>query len=144
MEKRWKVKIAFSICFTASVYRGSASWAASWHLKLLPQELYTASQHQVTIFVLFVGGFVVTQLLSCVRFFAAPWTAACQASLAFTISLSLFKFMSIESVMLSNHLILCRPLLLLPSIFPSIRVSSSDSLYQVPKVLELQLQHQSF
>ena len=93
---------------------------------------------------LFVGAFVVAQSPSCVRFFAAPWTATCQASLAFTISLSLFKFMSIESVMLSNHLILCCPLLLLPSIFPSIRVFSSDSLYQVSKVLELQLQHQSF
>ena len=77
---------------------------------------------------LFVGAFVVAQSLSCVRFFAAPWTAACQASLSFTISLSLLKFMSIESVMLSNHLILCRPLLLLPSIFPSIRVFSSDSI----------------
>ena len=77
---------------------------------------------------LFVGAFVVAQSLSCVWFFAAPWTAACQASLSFTISLSLLKFMSIESVMLSNHLILCRPLLLLPSIFPSIRVFSSDSI----------------
>ena len=51
-----------------------------------------------------------------------PWTAAWQASLSFTISWSLLRFMSIESLMLSNHLILCRPFLLLPSIFPSIRV----------------------
>ena len=50
-----------------------------------------------------------------------PWTAACQASLPFTVSLSLLKLMSLESVMLSNHLILCQPLLLLSSIFPSIR-----------------------
>ena len=56
-----------------------------------------------------------------------PWTAACQASLSFTISWSLLKLMSIESVMPSNHLILCCPLLLLPSIFPSIRVFSSES-----------------
>ena len=56
-----------------------------------------------------------------------PWTAACQASLSFAISRSLFKLMSIESVMPSIHLILCRPLLLLPSIFPSIRVFSSES-----------------
>ena len=56
-----------------------------------------------------------------------PWTAACQASCPFTISLSLPRLMSIESVMLSNHLILCHPLLLLPSIFPSIRVPSSES-----------------
>ena len=55
-----------------------------------------------------------------------PWTVACQASLSFTISWSLLKFMSIESMMPSNHLILCHPLLL-PSIFPSIRVFSSES-----------------
>ena len=55
------------------------------------------------------------------------WTAACQASLSFTISWSLFKLMSIESVMPSNHLILCHPLLLLPSIFPRIRVFSNES-----------------
>ena len=56
-----------------------------------------------------------------------PSTAACQASLSITISCSLLKFMSIESVMLSNYLILCRPILLLPSIFPSIRVFSNES-----------------
>ena len=57
---------------------------------------------------------------------ATPWTAACQASLSFTISQSLLKLMSIERVMPSNHLILCHPLLL-PSIFPSIRVFSNES-----------------
>ena len=62
------------------------------------------------------------QLLSCVQLFATTWTAACQASLSITNSPSLLRLMSIESVMPSNHLILCRPLLLLPSIFPSIRV----------------------
>ena len=55
-----------------------------------------------------------------------PWTAACQASLSFTISQSLLKLVSIELVIPSNHLILCHPLLLLPSIFPSIRVSSNE------------------
>ena len=55
-----------------------------------------------------------------------PWTAACQASLSFTISQSLLKLMSIELVMPSNHLILCHPFLLLPSIFPSIRVFSNE------------------
>ena len=65
--------------------------------------------------------------LSCVRLFANPWTAACQASLSFTISQSLLKLMSIESAMPSNHLILCCPLLLLPSIFSNIRVSSNES-----------------
>ena len=67
------------------------------------------------------------QLLSRVQLFAIPWTAACQASLSITNSRSLPKLMSVESVMPSNHLILCRPLLLLPSIFPSIRVFSNES-----------------
>ena len=68
----------------------------------------------------------VVQSLGCVRLFVTPWTAARQASLSFTVSQSLLKLMSIESVIHSNHLILCRPLLL-PSVFPSIRVSSSES-----------------
>ena len=69
------------------------------------------------------GPLLLVHLLSCGRFFTAPWTTPPhQASLSFTISQSLLKLMSIESVMPSNHLILCRPLLLLPSIFPSIRV----------------------
>ena len=67
------------------------------------------------------------QSLSHVRLFATPWTAAHQASLSITSSQSLLKFMSIESVMPSNHLIFCRPLLLPPSIFPSIRVFSNES-----------------
>ena len=70
---------------------------------------------------------VLVQLLSHVQPFATPWTAACQASLPFTISWSLIKLMSIELAMPSNHLILCCPLLLLPSIFPSIRVFSNES-----------------
>ena len=65
--------------------------------------------------------------LSRVQLFATPWTAARQASLSITISLSLLKLMSTESVMPSNHLILCHPLLLLPSIFPSIRVFANES-----------------
>ena len=67
------------------------------------------------------------QSLSHVWLFVSPWTAAHQASLSITNSWSLLKLMSIESVMLSNHLILCHPLLLLPSILPSIRVFSSES-----------------
>ena len=63
--------------------------------------------------------------------FATPWTAACQASLSITNSRTLLKLMSIELVMLSNYLILCRPLLLLPSIFPSIRVFSSESVLRI-------------
>ena len=67
------------------------------------------------------------QSLSCVWLFATPWTAAHQASLSNTSSQSLLKLMSIKTVMPSNHLILCRPLLLLPSIFPSIRAFSNES-----------------
>ena len=69
---------------------------------------------------------VASQLLSSVRLFAIPWTAACQASLSFSISQNLLKFMSIESVVPTSHLILRCPLLLLPSIFPSIRFLSSE------------------
>ena len=64
---------------------------------------------------------VVLQLLSYVQFFVSTWIAECQASLSFTISWSILKLISIESVMPPNHLVLCHPLLLLPSIFPSIR-----------------------
>ena len=67
------------------------------------------------------------QLLGCVRLFVTPWTAACQAFLSITNSWSLLKLMSIELVIPSNHLTLCHPLLFLPSIFPSIRVFSNDS-----------------
>ena len=72
-------------------------------------------------------GFIVVQSLSCVQLFMTSWTVANQASLSFTISQSLFKLMSIESMMPSNHLILCYPLLLLPSVFPIIRVFSNES-----------------
>ena len=65
-------------------------------------------------------------LLSHVRLFVTPWPVAHQASLSFTVSQSLFKLMSIKSVMPSNHLILCHPLLLLPLIFPSIKVFSNE------------------
>ena len=73
------------------------------------------------------------QLLSHIRLFATPWTAACQASLFITSSWSLLKLKSVESVMPSNHLILCHPLLLLlpPSIFPSISVFSNESVLSI-------------
>ena len=69
--------------------------------------------------------------LSRVRLFVTPWTAVCQASLSITSFWSLLKLMSIESVMPSNHLILCHPFLLLPSIFPSIRVFSNESVLHI-------------
>ena len=70
-----------------------------------------------------------------------PWTAACQASLSFTISLSLLRFMSTELMMPSNHLILCHPLLLFPSLFPSIRVFSDKSALRIrwPKYLSFSI-----
>ena len=79
-----------------------------------------------SLYSLFLLCSVVIQSLSRVRLFATPWAAAPQASLSFTVSQSPLKLMSIESVMPSNHLILCHPLLLLPSIFPSIRVFSNE------------------
>ena len=72
-------------------------------------------------------GFSSVQSLSLIQLLMTPWTAAHQASLSFTNSRSLLKLMSIESLMPSNHLILCRPLLLLPPIFPSIRIFSNES-----------------
>ena len=83
------------------------------------------------------------QLVSGVLLFATPWIAACQASLSITNSQSSLKLISVESVMPSNHLILCRPLLFLPSIFPSIGVFSSESVLCIrwPK---FQFQYQSF
>ena len=71
------------------------------------------------------------QLVSHVRLFATFWTMACQAPLSSSISLSLLKSMSVESVMLSNHLILCHLLLLLPSVFPSVRVFCNESVFHI-------------
>ena len=78
----------------------------------------------------------VVQSLSRIQLFVTLWTAACQASLSFTLSQSLLKLMSFESVMPSNHLILCGPLVLPPSVFPSIRVFSSESALHIrcPKI----------
>ena len=85
------------------------------------------------------------QSLSPVQLSACAWITACQASLSITNSRSLLKLMCIESVIPSRHLILCRPLLLLPPIPPSIRVFSRvNSSHEVVKVLEFQPQHQSF
>ena len=75
--------------------------------------------------------FVVVQSWSHVWLFGIPWTTARQASLSFTVSWSMVKLMFTESVMPSNHLILCRPLLLLPSVFPSIRVLSNESVLRI-------------
>ena len=90
-----------------------------------------AKRHMKRYSTLLVVQFSLVKSLSCVRLFATPWTTACQASLSITNSWSLLKLMSIELVMPSNHLILCRPLLLLPSIIPSIRVFSNESLLRI-------------
>ena len=87
-------------------------------------ELRDTSRHIWTYLLLLA--FSSVQSLSCVWLFATPWTAACQASLSITNAQSLLKFLFVKLVMPSNHLILCRPLLLLPSIFPSIRVFPSE------------------
>ena len=84
--------------------------------------IYSATYKSLYIYIQFSS----VQLLSRVQLFATPWTAARQASLSIANSRSLLKLMSIESVMPSNHLILCHPLFLLPSIFPSIRVFSKN------------------
>ena len=85
----------------------------------------------------FVLLFSLVQSVICVRLFVTPWTAARQASLSITNSQSLLKFMSIKSVMPSNHLILYHPLLLLPFIFPSIRVFSKESILRIGQSIEI-------
>ena len=98
-----------------------------WFISLFPISFHSSP------FLLFEGIcqniniFILVQSLSHVRIFAHPWTAARQASLSITKSWSLLRLMSIESVMTSNHLILCCPLLLLSSVFPSIRIFSNES-----------------
>ena len=111
------------------------SWVLGSHnLTKVSQQLYkesvispTSQIKTETLRFVVVVVVAVFQSLSCVQLFVTPQTAAHQASLSFTISQSLLKFMSIKSVMLSNHLILCHPYPLLPSIFPSIRVFSNES-----------------
>ena len=92
---------------------------------------HLASRNSLKARTFFLLCFSSVQSLSHVRTFATPWTAAHHASLSITKSPSLLKIMSIESVMPSNHLILCHPLLFLPSIFPSVRVFSNESVFHI-------------
>ena len=93
---------------------------------------FILSKYFMNAFLLYISNqFSPVQLLSRVWIFATPWTAALQASLSITNCWSLFKLTSLESVMTSNHLILCHPLPLLPSIFPSIRVFSNKSVLSI-------------
>ena len=118
--------------------KSSTTWYITfWVFGIIPLDLMLMMQTSVQ--------FSSVQSLSRVWLFATPWTATCQASLSITNSQSLLKLVFIEFVMPSNHRILCHPLLLLPSIFPSIRwVKWVSSLHQVVKELEFELQHQSF
>ena len=97
-----------------------------WSWQIPYKAVLTACLFLVCVLKDFLSYLIVVQSLSHVELFVIPWTAACQDSLSFTISRSLLKLMSIELVMPSNHLILCCPLLLLPSIFTSIRVFSNE------------------
>ena len=125
----------FFFLFTRISLENPLSWSLSfsqvlclyrWHLT---EELTMCKK----IFISFAyEHFIkIVQLLSHVRLFAAPWTAARQASVSISSSWSLLKLMSIESVMPSNHLILCCPLFLPPSIFPNIRVFSNESVLRI-------------
>ena len=108
------------------------SWRC-WGRVMLGEDKEALSSHPALStfsFWLFLN-YQFSQSLSCVRLFVTPWIAACQAFLFTTNSWSLLKLMSIESVMPFNHLILCRPLLLLPSIFPSIRIFSKESVLHI-------------
>ena len=121
----------------ATPYPAGFTEIQTWVLLLQPCQLLLLMQQPILL------QFTSVQSLSCVRLFATPWIAACQASLSITNSQSLLKVMPIESVMPSSHLIFCRPLLLLLPVSPSIRVFSNE-LTLVAKVLEFQLQHQFF
>ena len=127
-----------------------------WLLKLVDIKVYARKDGDVFSFSICLSRsasrfsfadtlFSSVQSLSCIWLFVTLWTATRQASLSITNSWSLLKFMSIESVMPSNHLILYHPLLLPPSILPSIRVFSNESVLCImAKVLKFQLQNQSF
>ena len=115
-------------------------------LSALPQSSFMLFPSVLCWSELLLSQFSSAESLNRVQFFVTPWTAACQASLSITNSQSLLKLLSIESMMPSNHLILCHPLLLLPS-----SLSQNQGLFQwvsssheVTKVLEFQFQHQSF
>ena len=128
--------MVYSVVLVSGVQK--SGWVIHLHLPILSQILFPYRLLQNTEWsslccmvglccrILFYH-WVFVQSSSCVWLLATSWTAACQASPSFTISRSLLRLMSIESVMPSNYLILCHPLLLLPSIFPSIRVFSNES-----------------
>ena len=116
---------------------------------LFPSAFWLITQNhwgKLNILLVTIDRFISVQLLNHVRLFVTPWTAARQASLSITNSWSLLKLMSTKLVMPSNHLILCRPYLLLPSIFPSIRVFLNESALHIrwPKHWSLTFNISSF
>ena len=104
-----------------------SEWKEKWSYICTTMILHININNLVLTQIIIQHSHFSVHLFSCVRLFVIPWTAARQASLSITNSQSLIKLMSIESVMSPNHLLLCRPLLLPPSIFPSIRVFSNES-----------------
>ena len=108
---------------------GRGVWGRMDTCKCMAESLCCPPETTTTLFIGY--RFSSVQSLSCVQLFATPWIAARQVSLSITKSQSLLKLMYTESVMPSNHLILCCPLLLLPSIFPSIRVFSKESALRI-------------
>ena len=107
--------------------RGGHDWATNTFTFWVQGFLLKQKEHHYLKAIILLAFFLaLVQLLNHVQLFVTSWAAVCQASLSFTVSQSLLKLMSTEPVMPSNHLILCSPFLLLPSIFPSIRVFSSE------------------
>ena len=117
MARRWRPGLFLERSSQGRRSLGFSSWRNPCAISGQPGLPLLVNMHQ----------FSSVQSLSCVRLFATPWIAACQASLFITNNQTFLKLTSIELVMPSNHLILCRPLLLLPSIFASIRVFSNES-----------------
>ena len=120
--------ILFSFCLQS--FPASGSFPMSWLFVSGGQSIGASASASVLPINIQRLDFSSVQSLSHFRLFATPWTAACQASLSITNSWSLLKLMSIELVMPSYHFILCCPLLLLHSIFPSIRVYSNESFFR--------------
>ena len=146
---KWKVKVKSLSCVQLSVIPWTAAYQAPPTMGFSRQEYWSGlplPSPGKFICTLFLDSTRVVKSPSRVQLFATPWTVAHQASLSLTISWSLPKFRSIASVMPSSHLILWRPDILLPSIFPSIQglFQWVSCLHQMTKILEFQLQHQSF
>ena len=132
IESRNELLLIWSIDFQQEVPRPFSKWKDSFfNKKFWGKWIFTCTRIKLNSYLTPYTFVVVVQSFSHVWLFATLWTVACQASLSFTISRSMLKLMSIESVIPSNHLILCHPLLHLPSIFPRIRVFSNESAFPI-------------